>query len=185
MVRSQTVFEDVIRTICTTNCSFSATRRMIETSVAELIEEVEQESLAHHRRAFPTPERIARAGGDFLRDKARAGYRADYVVSIACDVAAGALDLEALRPDAREELEDDEAYARLLELPGVGPYAAAHAMMLVGRYSRPVLDSWSRPAFAATTDGAHDDRAITRRFERFGPFAGLAFWLAVTRTWIA
>ncbi|MGH2651721.1 MAG: DNA-3-methyladenine glycosylase family protein, partial [Actinomycetota bacterium] len=29
MVRSPTVFEDVVKTICTTNCAWSATRRMV------------------------------------------------------------------------------------------------------------------------------------------------------------
>ena len=180
-VRSQTIFEDLIRTICTTNCSFSATRRMLETSVAELGERAEPTE----RRAFPTPDRIARVGDGFFRDRARAGYRAGYIVSIARDVAGGNVDLEALRPGAEAELDDDEAYARLLELPGVGPYAASHAMMLMGRYSRPVLDSWSRPAFVDATGEAGDDRTIRSRFERFGSFAGLAFWLVVTRSWIA
>ncbi len=36
----------------------------------------------------------------------------------------------------------------LLALPGVGPYAAAHIMMLMGRYSRMVLDSATRPKYA-------------------------------------
>ena len=179
-VRSQTVFEDVIRTICTTNCSFSSTRRMIETSVAELGDTVEQIGT----RAFPTPDRVAAAGPDFFREQARAGYRSEYIVSIARAVAAGEVDLDALRPNGSVQVDDDEAHARLLELPGVGPYAAAHAMMLMGRYSRPVLDSWSRPAFAEATGETADDRSIRRRFARFGPYAGLAFWLVVTRSWI-
>ena len=36
MVRSQTVFEDVVKTICTTNCAWSATERMVAALVAHL-----------------------------------------------------------------------------------------------------------------------------------------------------
>ena len=198
IVRSQTVFEDVIRTICTTNCAFSATRRMITAAVEELGEPAESYRSAtddgcaqHHgeveptqARAFPTPERVARAGLEFFRERARAGYRSASIVDIARRVADGELDLEALRPTAVLAQSDDEARARLLELPGIGPYAAAHAMMLTGRYSQPILDSWSRPAYEDATGENADDRTIQRRFERFGPFAGLAFWLVATRSWI-
>ena len=124
-------------------------------------------------------------GSNFFRERARAGYRAAYIVDIAGRVAEGELDLEALRPTAAAAQSDEEEQASLLELPGVGPYAAAHAMMLTGRYSLPILDSWSRPAYAAATGKNADDRGIRRRFARFGPFAGLAFWLVVTRSWIA
>ena len=46
------------------------------------------------------------------------------------------------------ELPDEEVERRLLRLPGVGPYAAAHIMMMLGRHSRLVLDSWTRPNYA-------------------------------------
>ena len=68
----------------------------------------------------------------------------------------------------------------------VGPYAAAHIMMLLGRYSRLVLDSWTRPKYASLNGGRLvKDATIERRFRRDGPYAGLAFWLVLTRDWIA
>ena len=77
--------------------------------------------------------------------------------------------------------------ARLLALPGVGPYAAAHVMMLLGRYSRLVLDSWTRPTYARLAGARKPvvDRSIERRFRRYGPYAGLAFWLYLTRDWVS
>jgi 3-methyladenine DNA glycosylase/8-oxoguanine DNA glycosylase len=68
--------------------------------------------------------------------------------------------------------------------PGVGPYAAAHVMMLVGRYSHLILDSWTRPTYARLNGGrAVKDATIERRFRRYGRYAGLAFWLYLTRDW--
>ena len=96
--------------------------------------------------------------------------------------AGGELDLEAL---ADPELPDAEVERRLLALPGVGPYAAAHIMMTLGRYHRLILDSWTRPTYARMIGRRHiSDREILRRFRRYGPWAGLAFWLVCTRDWI-
>ena len=75
----------------------------------------------------------------------------------------GKLDLEALGPANADELPDDELAAQLLALPGVGPYAAAHIMMLLGRYSRLILDSWTRPKYLRVSGAKQakdsDDRA--------------------------
>ena len=130
MLRSPTVFEDVVKTICTTNCTWSATVRM----VTALVEHLGEESVGKHA------------------------------------------------PPA--ELPDEDVAARLLSLPGVGPYAAAHVMMLLGRHSRLILDSWTRPKYASLNGRKASDRQIERRFARYGTYAGLAFWLFLTRDWV-
>jgi 3-methyladenine DNA glycosylase/8-oxoguanine DNA glycosylase len=135
-------------------------------------------------RAFPTPAAMAKADESFYRDVVRAGYRGAYLRSLAADVASGELDLEELARADADELPDEEVADRLLALPGVGPYAAAHVMMLVGRYSRLVLDSWTRPKYASLRGRKTKDATIERRFRRFGPYAGLAFWLVLTRDWV-
>jgi 3-methyladenine DNA glycosylase/8-oxoguanine DNA glycosylase len=181
MLRSPTVFEDVVKTICTTNCAWSATVRMTRA----LVDDLGAESAGGHGRAFPTPAAMAEAPESFYGDVVRAGYRGAYLRSLAAGVAEGAIELESLRDVSPEELDDDEVAARLLELPGVGPYAAAHVMMLLGRHSRLILDSWTRPKFARLNGGrAASDRTIERRFRRYGRHAGLAFWLYLTRDWV-
>lgn len=174
MLRSPTVFEDVVKTVCTTNCAWSGTVRMVTALV---------EHLGIEGRTFPDPAAMAEAGDDFYRDVARAGYRGPYLRAIAAAVADGTLDLEAL--DGRSDLPDSEVAERLLALPGVGPYAAAHIMMLLGRYGRLILDSWTRPKYSSLTSGRKiGDRTIERRFRRYQDFAGLAFWLFLTKDWV-
>jgi 3-methyladenine DNA glycosylase/8-oxoguanine DNA glycosylase len=186
MVRSPTVFEDVVKTICTTNCTWSATVRMVHAIVLHLGEPIAGASDDDPwGRAFPTPAAMAEAGESFFRDVARAGYRGPYLLQLARSVVEGDLDLEWFGRASTEELADAELEARLLSLPGVGPYAAAHVMMTLGRYHRLILDSWTRPTYARLTGRkAVTDRAIERRFRRYGPFAGLAFWLVLTRDWL-
>ncbi len=186
LVRSPTVFEEVVKTICTTNCAWSATERMVGALVERLGEPAPgAPASGPYGHAFPTPAAMADASVDFYRDVVRAGYRGAYLRSLAGSVATGAVDLEALGRASREELPDDELAARLLALPGVGPYAAAHVMMMLGRYSRLILDSWTRPKYARLTGGRpKKDPTIARRFRRYGPYAGLAFWLVLTRDWV-
>jgi N-glycosylase/DNA lyase len=184
MIRSQTVFEDVVKTICTTNCTWAATERMVGALVEHLGEPADGPAPAGPRgRAFPTPAAMAESGDGFYTDVARAGYRGAYLRRLADDVAAGSVDLEVLADPA---LPDDDVEHRLLALPGVGPYAAAHVMMMgLGRTSRLILDSWTRPTYARLTGGrAKSDGAIARRFRRYRPYEGLAFWLFLTRGWV-
>jgi len=171
ILASPTVFEDVVKTICTTNCAWSATVRMTR-ALSEL-----------GAGAFPGPELMAAAPESWYRDEARAGYRGEYLRSIASDVVGGSLDLESLR--SFERFGDDEVEERLLELPGIGPYGTAHVMQLLGRHRRLVLDSWTRPKYLKVSGKRRAaDSTIERAFARYGKYAGLAFWLYLTRDWI-
>jgi 3-methyladenine DNA glycosylase/8-oxoguanine DNA glycosylase len=187
LIRSPTVFEEVVKTICTTNCTWAATERMVGALVEHLGEPAPgAPRRGPYGRAFPSPEAMAAADDGFYRDVARTGYRGAYLRALAASVASGEVDLEELGAAGRDELPDDEVADRLLALPGVGPYAAAHIMMMLGRYSRLILDSWTRPKYARLNGRRSvKDSTIERRFRRYGPYAGLAFWLYLTRDWVA
>ena len=186
MIRSQTVIEEVVKTICTTNTAWSATTKMVTTLVAELGTPApgapKEGALG---RAFPTPEAMAAMDEVFYRQVMRTGYRAPYFIKLATSVADGSVDLERLGSTSRDEISDEDVLKELLALPGVGPYAAAHIMMMIGRYSLLILDSWTRPTYARLMGKKSvKDATIERRFKRYGPYAGLAFWLFLTRDWV-
>jgi 3-methyladenine DNA glycosylase/8-oxoguanine DNA glycosylase len=190
LVRSPTVFEEVVKTICTTNCSWALTRRMVTALVEHLGERAPGAPRAGWvGRAFPTARAMADAPLSFYKRVVRAGYRGAYLRALARQVASGETDLELLGrvPRTPGAISDDEVAERLLALPGIGPYAAAHVMMLLGRYSRLVFDSSTRPAFVRLSGRRRPvtDRTIERRFRVFGTYAGLAFWLYLTRSWVA
>ena len=184
MLRSPTVFEDVVKTVCTTNCAWGATVRMVNALVTHLGEPALGGD-GPLSNAFPTPAAMASASASFYRDVVRAGYRGPYLIALARSVDDGTLDLESWATATAEELPDAELESSLLAIPGVGPYAAAHIMMTLGRHHRLVLDSWTRPTYARLAGRRKPvaDAQIERRFRRYGDFAGLAFWLYVTRDW--
>jgi 3-methyladenine DNA glycosylase/8-oxoguanine DNA glycosylase len=185
LLRSPTVFEDVVKTVCTTNCAWSATVRMVDALVTQLGDPAIGGD-GPRSNAFPTPDAMAGASEAFYREVVRSGYRGSYLIALARAVAGGELDLEALARATPDALPDAELEATLLALPGVGPYAAAHIMMTLGRHSRLVLDSWTRPTYTRLAGRRRPvpDRQIERRFRRYGEYAGLAFWLYVTRDWV-
>jgi 3-methyladenine DNA glycosylase/8-oxoguanine DNA glycosylase len=187
MIRSATVFEEIVKTICTTNCSWGATVRMVNALVEHLgTKAPNAPSSGVERRAFPSPHAMTEVGEEFYRDVVRAGYRGPYFLRLAEAVASGELDVEAFGRAPADELPDDELEQALLALPGVGPYAAAHIMMMLGRYSRLILDSWTRPTYARLVGRrAVKDATIVRRWRRYGDYAGLAFWMYLTRHWVA
>jgi N-glycosylase/DNA lyase len=185
MLRSATLFEEVCRTICTTNCAWSATERMVGALVEQLGEPAQRApGTDSGGRAFPTPEVMAAADDGFYRTVVRAGYRGRYLRHLAQSVADGVIDLDAaINPD----LDDGHVERNLRQLPGVGPYAAAHIMLLSGRCSRLILDSWTRPKYAQLIGRRRPvpDPTIERKFrQQYGEWAGLAFWLTVTGDWV-
>jgi len=58
--------------------------------------------------------------------------------------------------------------------------------LMLGRYSRLILDSCTSPKYASLQGRKRPvaDRTIERRFKRYGRYAGLAFWLFLTRDWV-
>ncbi len=170
MLASPSVFEDVVKTICTTNCAWSGTVRMVS-ALVEL-----------GGGAFPDASTLSATPDSWYRDVARAGYRGPYLRAIARNVEDGALDLEALLPG--RDLDDDAVAEVLLALPGIGPYAAAHVMQLLGRHGRLVLDSWTRPRYRRLTKKKRaNDASMARAFKHYGAYAGLAFWLFLVKDW--
>ena len=178
LVRAPTVFEDLVKTICTTNCSWSLTKKMVHGLVNNLGREA-----ADGRRTFPTPAAMAAMPASFYRDEVRAGYRAPYLKELAERVASGALDVEGW---LKSDLPTSEFKREMKEVKGVGDYAAENLLKLVGRYDVLALDSWVRATFARTRNNgrATPDAKIARYYSRFNSWRGLALWCDMTRDWL-
>jgi N-glycosylase/DNA lyase len=179
LLRSPTVFEDLVKTICTTNCSWSLTKTM----VARLVENLGRPARTGGGRTFPTPALMAQAPLSFFRDEMRSGYRAPFFKELAERVAAGELDVESW---LASDLPTDELRRAMKQVKGVGDYAAENLLKLVGRYDVLALDSWVRATFARLHNQgrAAADKRIARHYARFGEWRGLALWCDMTKDWI-
>mgnify|MGYP003694276423 CR=1 FL=1 len=139
LLRSPTVFEDLVKMICTTNCSWALTQKM----VTGLVENLGRES-SNGDRTFPTPEAMALMPLKFYVNEVRAGYRSEYLKLLADRVASGELDVEAW---LTSPLPTAELMKEMRGVKGVGPYAAENLLKLLGRYDGLALDSWTRAKF--------------------------------------
>ena len=172
ILRAPTLFEDVVKTILTTNTAWSGTKRMVEALVSAFGSPLPADPA---RRAFPTAAQLAASDEQALRSVAKLGYRAPYVLALARAVASGDLDLEALKT---ADLPTPDLRKRLLALKGVGDYAAANLLMLLGRYDYLPVDSWALKMVSHEWHGGEPvGRAeVEAAFEPWGPWRGLAYW---------
>lgn len=171
ILRSPTLYEDTVKTILTTNTSWSGTIRMVEALVSTYGTPLPTDPSRH---AFPSPQQIASSEEEELR-RLGLGYRAPYILDLSRDVVSGRLDLEALKED---RLPTSDVHRRLIDIRGVGGYAAANLLMLLGRYNFVPVDSWARSVVSREWYGREPigNGEVEAAFERWGPWKGLAYW---------
>ena len=172
LLRSPSLFEDITKTILTTNTTWAGTKRMVTRLVDSFGKRV---AGADGRRAFPSPADLAPASVDALRKDVGLGYRAPYISELASAVHTGALNVDSLRDS---ELPTAELRKQLLSIKGVGPYAAATLLMLLGRYDFLPVDSWS---FKLVSTEFHGGKPVGKAeveaaFEQWGEWKALAYW---------
>lgn len=189
LFRSPTLFEDVIKTVTSCNVTWPSTVVM-NRRLCEVLGEEAQLTGSHQDRGdelwrarqakwhtFPSAERIARVRPQTLRARCRVGYRDARIIELArlftTPPKRGGLDVRWLE-DPRTP--DQELHDALIELPGIGPYAAANIMQLLGRYSRLPLDTESvRHGRTVLGFRGSSERVMKRVKAHFAPFGAHAF----------
>lgn len=173
LVRSPTVWEDLVKTMCTTNCSWGLTKSMVR----NLVDKVGT------NQAFPTAAAMAAMDEAFYREEIRAGYRSPFFVELAQKVAAGDLDPQTW---LASDLPTPELKKEMKKVKGVGDYAAENLLKLVGRYDGLALDSFLRGQFYKThnKEKVCPDKKIERHYKKYGQWRGLVIWCDMTERWI-
>ena len=171
VLRSPTLFEDTIKTILTTNTLWAGTKRM----VSNLVEQFGKPFDDGAGYAFPTASRLAKTTEKVLRTETRLGYRASYVLDVAHTFAFSRSEFEGLKTSNLATL---DLRKKLLSLKGVGSYAAANLLIILGRYDFIPVDSWAK---TVVSHEWHDGKSIgameiEAAFERWGEWKGLAYW---------
>ncbi len=174
LLRSPDAFEDLAKTLATTNCSWALTRLMTK----RLVDSLGAEGPAGER-AFPTPAAVAAAGEPHFTEVVRAGYRAKAFVALAA--AYPSLDVARWEDPA---VPDAEVEKELRALRGFGPYAAEGMLGLLGRPRGLAIDSWVRAKLPRLLGvPSLTDAQIAERYAPLGRWAGTGLWLELTRDW--
>jgi N-glycosylase/DNA lyase len=177
LLRCPTVFEDVVKMICTTNCSWALTKIMVGALVTKLGRHIRGDVYS-----FPTPGAIAARSESFLRKEIRCGYRAPYLLEFAIKIAEGKLSVEQWRAS---DAPTEELFKHVCSVKGVGEYAAGNILKLLGRYDYLGLDSWCRGKFYEIFKNGRKvkDGTIEKYYRPFGTWRGLFLWMDVTQDW--
>ena len=168
LFRGADLFEDIVKTITSCNVTWPNTVNMNRL----LVEHVGD-------GGFPTPEQVADFGEERLKSRCKVGYRAGRIAQLGRVVADGTLDLDWFEQPERTS---DEAYAALLKLHGIGPYAAANICMLLGFYDRLAIDTETYRHYCKTygvkrpKDPSKLHKRIEKHYGQYTPYAFLAYW---------
>lgn len=176
LLRSPTMFEDALKMICTTNCTWALTTLMV-TNLVRLAGR-----MSNGAQAFPDAAAIAGLSEGSLRKEFKTGYRSPYILELAQRVAGGSLDVESWRTSP---LPTEDLFQAITRVKGIGPYAAGNLLKLTGRYEHLGLDSWVRGRYFALHRNGRKvkDRTIEHEYEHLGKWRGLFFWLEMTKDW--
>ena len=173
LLRSASIFEDIVKTMCTTNCHWRNTKRMVSGLCVSLGKPCDLGG-AEVVFSFPDCHDIALARMSKLKGIGL-GYRAEYLKKFACNVKSGKCDLNHIT----EIREANILREKLLVIKGIGPYAAHHIMMLLGHYDCIPCDSEVAAylGLRARTSVKKIERTATARYGRWGRFSFLAYKL--------
>jgi 3-methyladenine DNA glycosylase/8-oxoguanine DNA glycosylase len=192
LFRSPTFFEDVVKTVTSCNVQWPGTiqmnRRLCEVLGAKV-------RVAYARsgggsggprtlpevHAFPSAQQLSRVRAQTLRARCRVGYRDARLIELARLFAKsprrGGVDQAWFQDPSTD---GDAIFKALVGLPGIGPYAAANIMQLLGRYSRLPLDTESvrhgRTVLGYQGTSAQVMRRVHEHFAPMGEHAFRSYW---------
>ncbi len=175
LFRSPTFFEDIIKTVTSCNVTWPGTLAMNRRLCEVLGVGKDGEP------GFPSVRTVAGTRPITLRTRCRTGYRDERIVEIAklfgVPRSRGGIDAAWFEDPGTS---DQDIHDALLELPGVGPYAAANIMQLLGRYSRLPLDTESvrhgKTVLGMKGTGAQVMKKVREHFAPFGRHAFRSYW---------
>ena len=180
LFRSPTMWEDVIKTITSCNVAWPNTMtmnaRLCEVFGAPI--DAKAGSPGSKGLSFPTPEKVARQKAMTLRTRCRVGYRDARIIALAKMFVKGEVNPAWFEDPSTP---DEAVREALIELPGIGPYAAHNIMQLLGRYGHLPLDSESIRHARTILGYKGPARKLMKKLERhyapFGPHKFRSYWL--------
>ena len=171
LLRSPTLFEDVVKTMCTCNITWRQTLSVVK----RLVEHYGNPAVNNASvRAFPKPGRIAATSEKELKEACSVGYRADWIVTFARQVVEGEFDVAKCEDTG---LPTDELYRHLRTIRGVGDYAASGLCTLLGRYDRLAFDTVLMDHYRRRFPRRKATAAnIKKHYARYHPYEYLVYW---------
>lgn len=173
LLRAPSVWEDLVKTLLTTNTTWSQTINMVRKLVT-----LGGDSPFGH--AFPTPQQVAVRDVAALTAHVSCGYRGPYLHTLAAQVASGELNVEQW---SEPGIDSQTLHKQIKSLKGFGDYAVASVLRLLGHHDVLSIDTVCRDMFARKHHNGEKptDAVIRAHYEPYGKWRGLIMWMDVIR----
>jgi len=133
LLRCSSLWEDMVKMLCTTNCTWRLTQIMTENLVTKLGSKKKIEATGKIIQSFPEPQDIANQTEIYLRKEIKMGYRAPYLLEFGTAIMSEKLNLVEFENNA---LLSTELYKKIRNIKGFGDYAVSNLLKLLGRYDK-------------------------------------------------
>jgi N-glycosylase/DNA lyase len=182
MLRCGSLWEDMVKMLCTTNCTWRLTQIMTENLVTKLGPNRKIKKSGEITSAFPVAKDVANQTENYLRSEIKMGYRAPYLLELAKAIVNDEINLDEFEDN---NLATGELYKKIRQIKGFGDYAVSNLLKLLGRYDYMGADSWSRQKYYDKHYKGKpvDDKKILSHYKQYGKWAGLFFWMDVSEDW--
>lgn len=169
LLRAPTLWEDAAKTLFTTNCSWSLTKKMCNSLCSEAFSSPTP-SGAH---PFPSPREMTRFPEEELKERIPVGYRAGFLSALAERFAADP-SLENLETNRFSYKAADQIVRRS---KGFADYACAHLLVLAGYFHKIPIDTVATAWLKENHRVRKPASFIKRHYGKWGPYKWWGFKL--------
>jgi 3-methyladenine DNA glycosylase/8-oxoguanine DNA glycosylase len=163
LLRSPTLWEDAAKTLFTTNCSWSLTKKICESICSSQFVKASYNGIF----PFPPPSIFKDFDEKTLKNKIPIGYRAKYFILLSQRFPKNIFEinwLEEKRSDYNNTL------LELSKFQGFGPYATNHMLILLGFYDNIPIDTVVTKYLKTTHNAKKPSSFIKRHYRKWGPY---------------
>jgi 3-methyladenine DNA glycosylase/8-oxoguanine DNA glycosylase len=165
LLRGATFWEDAAKTLFTTNCSWALTQKMCK-KICSSIFSIPSPS---GKYPFPHPSSLAEDNPYSLKKKMPIGYRAEYLKQLSESFTRD-FNLANLE---EKSMSYNEAYEKVAQLKGFGPYARTHLLILAGYFDKIPIDSEISRYVLKNYKCRDVERFV---YKRFAPWGRYRWW---------
>jgi len=165
MLHAPTLWEDAAKTLFTTNCSWSLTKKMCESACSERFSEPAPSGCY----PFPSAEKLSDYSAKNIGRLMPVGYRADYLIDLAKRFSEDPFlgNIESNGYDYKS------AYQHVINSRGFGDYACNHLLVLAGYFDRIPVDTVVVSYLKKNYRVRKPESFIKRKYGKWGKYM---FW---------
>ena len=165
MLHAPTLWEDAAKTLFTTNCSWSLTKKMCESACSNEF----SNPAPSGRYPFPPAKKLLEYSDQNIGKLIPVGYRADYLIELAKRFSEDPFfgDIESNGYDYKS------AYQYVINSKGFGDYACNHLLVLAGFFDRIPVDTVVVSYLKKNYRVRKPESFIKRKYGKWGKYM---FW---------